>query len=130
MKWGVRKDANKAYRRASKKLSRLDKKAVKASEKANIYEKEYIKKRYKLQSSNPFVFRGRLAKKVAKLDMKYDQMAAKSYLARDKAIKWYKKMDKVFKDITLSDVDPEYVNLGQTYAKLLLEEQHVRRGRV
>lgn len=129
MKWGIRKDANKAHARASKKLSKLDKRAVKAAEKANKYEKEYIEKRYKLQSSNPFVFRGRLAKKVAKLDMQYDRMAAKSYLARDKAIKWYKKMEKAFKDITLTDIDPEYLKLGQTYANLLLEEQHVRRGR-
>lgn len=134
MKWGVRKNPKKAYNKASKKLSKLDKRAVQRTEKANTYEKQYIKQHYRLKARNPILFKDTINKlreeKLAKLDARYERMFAHSYMSRDRALKWYKKMQSTFKDITIDDVDPAYKELGETYAKLLKEEQHLRRGRV
>lgn len=133
-KWGVRKDPKKAYNKASKKLSKLDKRSVQRTEKANGYEKQYIKQRYKLKARNPILFKDTInklrEKKLAKLDARYERMFAQSYMSRDRALKWYKKMQNTFKDIAIDDVDPAYKELGEAYAKLLMEEQHLRRGRV
>lgn len=143
MKWGVRKDrktgerkhANEAYAKASNKLRKLDSKIgksnVKTMRKFDVYEKARYKADnadYKAKASATKWSRNRNEKKYDKLDRKaikaqlqYNKAIIKSEKASKKAQNWYKQMEKTFANITLTDVNPADIDLGRTYAAIILE---------
>lgn len=131
MKWGVRKDPKRAYDRAGKKLSRLDRRTVKKTQKANKLEGKYLSAKNKFEWEDPLVFNrirtNSRAKKYVKLKRRFDRANLKSYKARTKALNWYKNMEKTFKNIDLDGVNQEYVDLGKAYSEMLFREERVRR---
>jgi hypothetical protein len=110
MKWGVRRgNTAKAYRKASKKLDKLDKKVAK-------YEQRVIKRAAK----NDDVLSSRFAseRKREKAERKVTASAASYRKSLRKANKWYKSMEKTFAktDVRLTT---EQVKRGKKYINRL-----------
>lgn len=96
MKWGVRRNATKAYERASKKMKRLKNKADKAKIK-------YGKKSGVHLTDFGIEAERKARKKAARADAK--------------AIAWQRAMDKEFSNKKLSKLEQNYIRKGETYAQ-------------
>lgn len=120
MKWGVRKDPDMAYARASKKLSELDKKVVGAEAKISKANQKSLKKRQK--SDTAILFKKHKARKAAQSIRDINRAHLNLQRKAAKAEKWYKSMENVFRDVKLSDVDPNYKALGKKYANIKVDE--------
>ena len=96
MKWGVRRNATRAYERASKKRAALnikaDKAKVKYGKKAGIHLTDF----------------GVAAERKAR---------KKSARATAKAIKWQKAMEKEFSATKLISLEKKYISKGEAYVK-------------
>lgn len=135
MKWGVRKNPDKAYSKASNKLRKLDAKITKknttTAKKLDKYEKAQYKAdnaAYKADAAWTMWSRNRNARKTAKLNSKalkakvqYNKSIIKSEKASKKAQNWYKQMNKVFSETSLSNVNQADIDLGREYAAIILE---------
>lgn len=143
MKWGIRKDrktgerkhANEAYAKASNKLRKLDSKITKQNQKTSAKLDETMKLEYKrdnsrYKSKNAWTQWGRnrnekkyekLKKEAFNAKIKYEKAVLKTEKASEKAQNWYKQMEKTFANITLTDVNPADIDLGRTYAAIILE---------
>lgn len=120
MKWGIRKDPDRAYEKASQKLRKLDTKLIFKKTKADLdYEK----------STKAFAraTNRKRMKKANKLTMKSNKSALKSEKARKKAIDWYKKMEKTFEGIELKNVSEEDVKLGKSYVQMIFQDNRTGR---
>lgn len=110
MKWGVRRgNTSKAYEKASKKLRKLD-------QRVNKQEAKLIRKTAKADSvvGSRFATEGRRqrAKKKA-------QVSAANYRKRvRKAERWYKSMEKTFKNTDVS-MTAEQAKMGKHYVNTL-----------
>lgn len=120
MKWGVRKDANKAYARASKKLSKLDRKAADSAASAAKADARSTDKQRKADSA--MIFKKSSAKKAIKAIEKSDRARLDYARKMEKAVSWYKQMENTFRDVKLSNVNSEYVTLGKKYSKICLDD--------
>ena len=109
MKWGVRRgNVQKAYEKASKKLSKYDSKITK--------------------------YQGRATKHMKKADTHWygrdvrmdlaDRNKRKASKNMRKAEKWAKSMEKVFKNTTIS-MTQEQINIGRKYAESLTTRSRV-----
>ena len=96
MKWGVRRNPEKAYARASKKMKKLNAKAEKA------------KIKYGKKSGVHLTDFGVAAERKAR---------KKSARATAKAMLWQKAMDKEFSATKLSSLEKKYVSKGADYIK-------------
>ena len=106
MKWGIRRgNTAQAYEKASKKLTKLDRKVGKAEKKA-------LKKRVKADAKMGSMFYSE--KKARKAEFKAERKAAKVTKRIRKAKRWYDSMEKNFAntDIKLSQ---EQITMGQRY---------------
>lgn len=121
MKWGVRKDPERAHARASTKLRKLDKKLYKKSLKMQKAHAKATEKAAKATTE-------RKLRKAEKAKLKYNRKVLKSEKARKKALRWYSKMEATFADVELSNVGQEDLDLGKAYAQMLFEEE--RKGHV
>lgn len=120
MKWGVRKNPDKAYAKAGKKLTKLDNKVSKLSTKGAAREQHAIKRQAKANSAFFLKkWRARRAATATKRALKYYQ---KSQVAEVKAWRWQQSMQKAFKDKKVSSMDPKYVLLGEKYTKKTLDD--------
>lgn len=120
MKWGVRKDPQKAYIKAMNKLSKLDKKAVKKRIRAEVASQ---RSDYLAQKAN-YAWTDRGARR--KTNRAYRQ-SRKAYRAMrvsakqtQKAIKWANQMNKYFEDVRLDSINPEQIQVGKKYAVQVL----------
>lgn len=102
MKWGVRKDPSKAYRKASRKMDKLRTKAEKKKAKAD-------KAAARTWTWNPFKYSS-------------SQIGAKAKAAA-KAIKraqrWERNMTKTFQNVSVSQISKEDLAAGQQYVNML-----------
>lgn len=97
MKWGVRKNPQRAYEKANAKMTKLDKKAVKKQVKA-------VKKRYSWFSSKE----------------RADRLQYRADKATYKAAMWYHKVSKVMGAKKASQMSHDNINMGKRYADWLL----------
>ena len=97
MKWGVRHDPGKAYRKASKKADKLQKRAATAHAKAAKAQRKARTSRYGITDTGRTIWENRQIK-AGKLNRKADK-------ATRKAEKWINKMNKVFADISLDELE-------------------------
>lgn len=121
MKWGVRKDPEKAYSKSSNKLRKLDNKLLKKTAKSNKAEQKMTKAKAKATSL-------RKMKKANKLEVKYNKMMLKTNKSRKKAIDWYDKMFDTFSGMDLKNVSAADVELGESYRQMLFSEVRMRGG--
>lgn len=119
MKWGIRKDPQKAYERASKKLDRLDKKTTKASSKISQKEAKSVQKQRKADSA--ILFKKSKARAADKAIGKAEKARNKYFESIEKAKSWYSKMENAFRDIKITNIDQHYVDLGKKYANTNIE---------
>ena len=139
MRWGVRKNPEKAFNKAKKKSIKLKEKANKAA-----------KKQVKAGTKAAFL-KGRASRYITKNPLGKDSKKASSLLdlsdeyARDaekylkkyekyktKSDKWMKAMEKTFKSIDINDLSEDDVAEGKEYVeyiKALQAESHLKKYR-
>lgn len=120
MKWGIRKDPDRAYSRASQKLSKLDRKVVGAETAISKANAKSLKRRQKADTA--ILFKKYKAKKAAKSIRDINRAHLNLQRKAAKAEKWYKSMENAFRDVKLSAVDPNYKSLGKKYASIKIDE--------
>lgn len=116
MKWGVRKDPDRAFAKSSDKLRKLDKKVVKSTSR---YRKVRAKGERKLANATS---RKELDKAVA-YQTKVARKKQKADNRLKRALKWYESMAKTFSNTTLSDVRQDDIELGKTYMQIVFEKK-------
>lgn len=106
MKWGIRRgNATKAYAKASKKLTKLDKKVDKAEALAR-------KRRGQVDAAAASFFSTK--RSIAKAETRSKKASAKAAIRNRKAERWYKSMEKVFANTDIS-MTKEQVAMGKRY---------------
>ena len=120
MKWGIRHDPDRAYNKAGKKLAKLDRKAQRMSEKGAKREQKAVTKQRK--ASSAILFKKSKARRAAKATRKALKYYQKSQEKEIKAFRWNEKVQRTFKKTKVSNADPEYVKLGEKYAKKSLND--------
>lgn len=119
MKWGIRKDPQKAYAKASKKLDKLDKKTSKASDRITDKETKSVKKQKKADTA--IIFKKRKARAAAEAISDTTKARWKYYESVNKAKKWYDAMTDAFKDTNISNLDQHSIELGKKYANMSID---------
>lgn len=97
MRWGVRRDPQKAYSRASKKFKRLATKSDKALDKATKYNKK---------ANNRKIGSNKREAEIARRAYQKSKRNAK------RAINWYEAMQKAFANQTVVSITPGLVSRG------------------
>lgn len=120
MKWGIRKDPDRAYAKAGKKLSKLDAKANRLASRGARLEQKALHRQ--ARASNAILFKRSKAKRAAKATQKAMGSYQKAQTKEVKAYRWNEKMRKAFENVKVSNMDPEYVALGEKYAKKSLND--------
>lgn len=119
MKWGVRKDPDRAYEKAGTKLTKLDKKVEKLNLKGAKREQKAVKKQRKASSAILF------SKAKARRASRSTRRALKSYQrAQEKQIKayrWNEQMKNTFKGVKIKNLNQDYVKLGEKYSKMTID---------
>ena len=106
MKWGVRRgNTARAYEKASKKLTKLDKKVNKAEALAR-------KRRGQVDAAAASFFSTK--RRIDKAETRSKKASAKAALRNRKAERWYKSMEKAFADTDIS-MTKEQVAMGKRY---------------
>ena len=106
MKWGIRRgNTTKAYAKASKKLTKLDKKVDKAEALAR-------KRRGQIDAAAASFFSTK--RRIDKAETRSKKASAKAALRNRKAERWYKSMEKAFADTDIS-MTKEQVTMGKRY---------------
>ena len=106
MKWGIRRgNTTKAYAKASKKLTKLDKKVDKA---------EALARKRKGQADAAAASFFSTKKGMAKAETRAKKASAKAAIRNRKAERWYKSMEKAFADTGIS-MTKEQVTMGKRY---------------
>lgn len=119
MKWGVRKNPDRAYDRAGKKLERLDRKVTKFDNKGAKKEQKAVKKQRK--ASSALVFQKNKARRASKSTRKALKAYQKSQEMQIKAYSWNEQIKKIFKNTKVTNMDKRYVDLGNKYAKMSID---------
>lgn len=119
MKWGVRKDPEKAGRRAYKKLEKLDKKVKKAELETLKRERTAVKKMQKADKA--ILFPKRKSRKASKALKRVNAAHLNTQEKVAKAVRWKRQMDDVFKSVTINNIDDRYISLGEKYANKELD---------
>lgn len=106
MKWGIRRgNTARAYEKASKKLTKLDRKVDKAEALAR-------KRRGQADAAAASVFSTR--KSMTKAETRSKKASAKAAIRNRKAERWYKSMEKAFANTDIS-MTKEQVAMGKRY---------------
>ncbi len=119
MKWGIQKDPSKAYAKAGAKLSKLDRKANISSLKSASSEQYAIKKQRR--AAGAILFPKMKAKAASRATRHALKRYQRSQELQVKAFRWNEKMKKAFRNVTVSNMNPDYVSLGEKYSKMSLD---------
>lgn len=116
MKWGVRKDPNKAYSKAGQKLERLDRSAARLGLKASAREQNAISKQRR--ASSALIFKKHKARVASRKTRKALKTYQRAQEVQIKAYRWNESMKKTFKGVKVNNMDKKYVDLGKKYSKM------------
>lgn len=120
MKWGVRKDPQRAYDRANKKLSALDRKASKAERKAIRKETRSVRRQ---QRADTAIFFPKTKARLASWAIARSEKSRQKYVKKmSKAVTWSKNMQEIFKDTKVTAMNQEYVDLGKKYSDMQIKD--------
>lgn len=120
MKWGVRKDPERAYEKASQKLEKLDRKAQKAGAKAAKKEAKSVHKQQKADSA--VLFKKAKARSADRAIGRSEKSRQKYMTQMSKAVSWYKEMENAFRDIKISKLNPSKSELGKKYVDIQIND--------
>ena len=129
MKWGVRrghrakasgsekatKYYSKAYRKSSKKADSLQLRAANNELFATKAQSKALNRQLHARSE-------RALRRATKKQIEANKYALKSSKLKKRAIKWEKKMSKVFSSVKISDIDNESLEKGKKYAYMLMKD--------
>lgn len=120
MKWGVRKDPQKAYDRANKKLSALDKKIFKAEKKALKKEARSLSRQ---QRADTAILFPKTKARLASWAIARSEKSRQKYVKKmAKAVSWSRAMQEEFKDTKVSTLNQEYIDLGKKYSDMQIKD--------
>lgn len=130
MKWGVRKNPDKAYTKASAKLKKLDAKLVKARDRQHRLETKTKKKQASAVTKLSYADTKRKQdnamksiRKAAKAQARANKATAKADRRLKKALKWHARMESTFKDVKLTNIRQEDVELGERYIQMKFQRR-------
>lgn len=136
MKWGVRHNPSKAYRKASTKANKLkdkyDKanvKSLKLDAKSSSAAAKVAKSRKKDKNkATSDVYSDssktkRLQNKSSKLDKKASKATKRATKAMGKSMKWESAMSKAFKNVKISDISEKDIEVGRDYIYMLYNDR-------
>ena len=129
MKWGVRrghrakasgsekatKYYSKAYRKSSKKADSLKQRAANNEVFASKAQSKALNRELYARSE-------RALRRATKKKIEANKYALKSSKLKKRAIKWEKKMSKVFSSVKISDIDNESLEKGKKYTYMLMKD--------
>lgn len=121
MKWGVRKNASRAFGRSAKKATRLDTRSAKIAVKGakqTARGQKRMAKATRWYSLNPT----RNLVKGLRIQAKGSAKALKSVKLSQKSLKWKAEMLKQFKDVKVSQISDKDKALGKSYIEYLLSD--------
>lgn len=121
MKWGVRKDPQRAYSKSMRKLGKLEAKSQKKRFKAEKFKAKSDKKAFKAGMTASQSKYQKLSAKSRKLQAKSSAANFKAAKYERKARKWVQAMNKNFADVKVSDFTAEEISLGKRYSVELFE---------
>lgn len=123
MKWGVRRNPQRAYSKSISKLGTLDKKASKKRFKAEKALSKGEKKLYKAEITGNTRKYNKLTRQGRKLRGKAAKFNYKAAKYEKRARKWVNRMNKTFEGVKISDVSAEQLSLGKRYSLELMERE-------
>lgn len=116
MKRGVRRgNASKHFSKASKKVDKLKNRAAKANLKSASLRRLALKKEARAFTSAQY-------EKARKIERNAASLQLKSAKLERRAMRWEKNMEKVFREIKVSDIKAEDLETGKKYAYMLLKD--------
>lgn len=121
MRWGVRKDKDKAYAKSMKKLSALDKKAQKKKDRSDKYSAKADRKAAKANTVRSYRKSQKLTKQAHKNYVRAHRTLKSSIRARKRAEKWVNEMNKTFTGMTVGGITSDQISLGRKYYIEVLE---------
>lgn len=133
MKWGVRRNPSRAYRKSSEKANKLrdvanklQYKSAKANAKAAKTTAKYSKAVYRNRKKSVFAPGDKAETKLVNKNSKHSSKAAKANAKSAKAIrksqKWLNNMSKAFKDTHINDINKSDLEIGRDYVYMLLRD--------
>lgn len=122
MKWGVRRDPERAYGKAKTKALKLKNRSAKLDSKLAKTNKKLDKisrkaDRYTGTDENPY------SDKKSKLESKSKNLATKARTAYEEKNKWADAMDKTFGKININDISEADIAAGKEYVNYILALQ-------
>lgn len=124
MKWGVRKDPQRAYKKSMKKLGSLDKKAQKKSYKSAKLQMKADKAEYKSLKAWTYRGQGKKHRKSLKLKRKSTKATFKSKKYERRAMRWVNKMNQHFAGVQVYNITGDEITLGKRYCLALMEDYY------
>ena len=133
MKWGVRRNPSKAYRKASRKANKLkeaDDKAYSASRKADVKadkaKSKLTKGNYRRDTDTLFAPSDKKVTKLEDIAAKtaYDAAVKRyeAYNASKRFKSWRSNMAEAFSGVKVSDISPSDLQVGRNYISMLVAD--------
>lgn len=129
MRWGVRKDPSKAFRKSVAKAEKLEKKKTSVGLEAAKAQSKYYKskkKANKLASKHDLSDDSKESRKYEKhsskadiLEEKYIKLNKENAKLEAKHKKWIKQMEKNFSEVKMSDISEKDIEAGRRYLYML-----------
>lgn len=120
MKWGVRKDPQKAYERGYQKLNKLDRKVTASERRVVKAQEKSVKAQEKAASA--ILFKKHKARKAANKIRAANREHLRTQRKVAKAERWYKTMENTFRDKDVKKLDQGYIDLGKKYANVQVDD--------
>lgn len=115
MKWGVRRNASRAYSKASQKADRLRQKQTKLTVKSAKLQKKALDKEVHATNETQY-------QKARKIQFKANKLNLKAAKLQKKHDKWIKRMETEFSNVKVSDISKESIETGKKYAYMLAKK--------
>ena len=119
MKWGIRRNPSKAYRKSVKKADHLNTLAANLDLRAKQANARMASTLAKTYGHGLFRASNGTLTRVAKKAANRNRLAAN---ATRRAQRWEKKMRKAFKNVNVSQINPEDLEVGRNYIDMLLKD--------
>lgn len=121
MKWGVRKDPQRAYDKANKKLAKLEDRVNRSKQRVSKLQGKTLRRQER--ANDALVFKKFRAKRAAKSTRKLGEAYTRVQKRTAKAKKWYDAMSDAFKDVKVSELktNSASVELGKKYANMSID---------
>lgn len=121
MKWGVRKNPNRAFKRAISKHKSLTKKTNRLKRASSKQNSRGLKKLTKGVSKRGLkIGQDKLIREGTRELLKGDKLGRKATKSTRKTDAWLSEMHKTFKDIDVSQIDPKIRERGSDYIYMLI----------